>query len=106
MIYVDDMRAKFGRMLLSHLFADTDDELHAMAARIGVARKWHRAPPHASTSHYDIAEGKRDLAIAAGARPVSWRQFGLMCKGRRGNPDAPLDKTCLVAHVTPRLGAL
>ena len=27
--YVDDMNAGFGRMKMSHLIADTDDELHA-----------------------------------------------------------------------------
>lgn len=44
-VYVDDMKANFGRMVLCHMLADSDEELHAMAARIGVARKWHQAPP-------------------------------------------------------------
>jgi hypothetical protein len=45
MVYVDDMRAKYGRMVMCHLIADTDAELHAMAKAIGVARRWHQAPP-------------------------------------------------------------
>lgn len=64
--YVDDMRAPYGRMIMCHLLADTDDELHAMAAKIGVARRWHQKPgtPH---SHYDICLSKRALAVKLGA---------------------------------------
>lgn len=39
-VYVDNMRAPFGRMLMCHMSADTSEELLAMADRIGVARKW------------------------------------------------------------------
>ena len=30
-VYVDDMNAAYGCMKMSHMLADTDDELHAMA---------------------------------------------------------------------------
>lgn len=76
-VYVDDMRAAYGRMVMCHMVADTDEELHAMAARIGVARRWHQAPPR-HTSHYDIALTKRALAVAAGAVEVTQRQLGAM----------------------------
>jgi hypothetical protein len=89
-VYVDSMRAKYGRLVLCHMIADTDEELHAMADRIGVARKWHQSPPLASSSHYDIALCKRALAIEAGAVPITWRQCSLMTMLRRRNPDAPL----------------
>lgn len=39
-IYVDNMRANYGRMKMCHMVADSTDELLAMADRIGVARKW------------------------------------------------------------------
>ena len=81
-VYVDDMKAGYGSMKMCHLIADTDDELHAMADRIGVAREWHQAPPH-HDSHYDVALSKRALAIAAGAVEITWRQAGCMTLRRR-----------------------
>lgn len=82
-VYVDDMRARYGRMIMCHMIADSDEELHAMADRIGVARRWHQAPPKASHSHYDIALSKRAVAVAAGAVPITWRQTAFMVKRRR-----------------------
>lgn len=66
-VYVDRVELGFGRMVMCHMIADTPDELHAMAGRIGVARRWFQLPPKASFWHYDIAKSKRSLAIAAGA---------------------------------------
>lgn len=66
-VYVDRMKARYGRMVMCHMIADTVDELHAMADRIGVARRWFQTPPKASFPHYDIALSKRALAIEAGA---------------------------------------
>ena len=82
-VFVDDMRAKFGRLIMCHMIADTDEELHAMAEVIGVARKWHQAPPKVSNSHYDIALSKRALAVKHGAIEISWRQASAMCFRRR-----------------------
>ena len=75
--YVDDMRAKFGRMTMCHLIADTDDELHAMADRIGVARKWFQG------DHYDLALSRRALAVAAGAQEITRRELGLKTIAKR-----------------------
>lgn len=81
-VYVDDMRAKFGRYVMCHMLADTDAELHAMAERIGVQRRWHQAPPRHS-SHYDIALSKKALAIEAGAIEITMRQAAAMSARRR-----------------------
>lgn len=94
-VYVDDMKASFGRMVMCHMIADTDDELHAMADKIGVARKWHQKPPK-SDSHYDIALSKRALAVAAGAVEITLRQAGTMNMRRRitgelGKPEESAD---------------
>lgn len=81
-VYVDDMQAGYGRMTMCHMLADTDDELHAMADRIGVARRWHQkaGTPH---SHYDICKAKRALAVAAGAKEITMREVGALIRARR-----------------------
>ena len=85
-VYVDDMHlypaGQLGRMKMSHLLADTDEELHAMADKIGVTRRWHQAPPR-HDSHYDIAMSKRAQALAHGAIAITWRQAGAMNMRRR-----------------------
>ena len=72
-VYVDTMKAKFGNMVMCHMFADTDEELHAMADKIGIQRKWFQCPPKASWRHYDIALSKRKLALSFGAEEMQWR---------------------------------
>lgn len=86
MVYVDDMRAPFGRLVMCHMIADTDEELRVMAAAIGVAQRWHQG------DHFDICLSKKVLAIAAGAMEVTRRQCGAMVIRRRatgllGSPD-------------------
>lgn len=72
-VYVDKDKNKYGRMLMSHMCADTIDELHEMAERIGVARKWlQNSSRH---PHYDICQSKRKLAIEYGAIEVSAREM-------------------------------
>lgn len=94
-VYVDDQRAKLGFMVMCHMLADSDTELHAMADAIAVLRKWHQAPPK-HDSHYDIALTKRNLALAAGAIPITKRQAGCMVMRRRvtgvlGRPEDAVD---------------
>ncbi|WP_234775233.1 DUF4031 domain-containing protein [Paraburkholderia tropica] len=80
-VYVDDMRAAYGRMVMCHMIADTDDELHAMAAAIGVARRWHQKTG-TPRSHYDIALSKRAAAVMRGAVEITWRQASAMTAHR------------------------
>jgi hypothetical protein len=74
---------QFGRMKMSHLLADTDDELHAMAARIGVARKYWQSPARTSGSHYDISMSMRAAACTAGAIEITLKQAAAMNARRR-----------------------
>jgi len=76
-VYVDDMRAPFGRMIMCHMVADTEDELHEMADTIGVARRWYQG------DHYDIALSKRALAVKAGAIEFTGRELGRWLMERR-----------------------
>lgn len=74
-VYVDDVRHRFGNMVMCHLWADTLEELFAMVDKIGVQRKWIQGHPtlsfgkhrNASWVHFDIALSKKALAIDAGA---------------------------------------
>lgn len=72
-VYVDDMylypMGKFRRMKMSHMIADNEDELHAMADRIGVARRWYQG------DHYDICKSKRSLALKNGAIPITVKEL-------------------------------
>lgn len=91
-VYVDDMRAGYGRMVMCHMIADTDEELHAMADRIGVARRWFQKPG-TPRRHYDIALTKRALAVQAGAIEITWRQASCMTarRGVEGSLGSPAD---------------
>ncbi|NBJ13236.1 DUF4031 domain-containing protein [Microvirga arsenatis] len=73
-VYVDSLRLPYRGMLMCHMFADSLDELHAMADRIGVARKHFQKPPKASWHHYDICLTKRAKAVRCGA--VSTDRYG------------------------------
>ena len=61
-VYVDDMRASFGRMVMCHMIADTTDELLAMVDQIGINQKWIQYPGKPK-EHFDIALLKADLNL-------------------------------------------
>lgn len=81
-VYIDDFFANYGRMKMCHMLADTDEELHSMADRIGIQRKWWQSPHKTSGSHYDIAISKRKLALEFGAIAISYRQAAAMNRRR------------------------
>ena len=85
-VYVDNMHesklGNFGRMKMSHMIADTTEELLAMADRIGVQRRWLQYPG-THKEHFDIALSKRAMAIAAGAVEIDMEQTSAMCRRRR-----------------------
>lgn len=86
-VYVDDMRAPYGRMIMCHMIADSDAELHAMARVIGVARRWfHRG-------HYNICLESRARAVAAGAVEVTKREAAAMAALRCADGSL-LDPAC------------
>lgn len=74
-VYVDRVNIRYGRMVMCHMIADTEAELHAMADRIGVQRKWFQDTSKASFPHYDIAQSKKALAIKAGAIECDRKAF-------------------------------
>ncbi len=87
-VYLDDWRqpARLGRVTdrWSHLVADTDEELHAFAASLGMRREWFQWKPHRPHhAHYDVPERHRARVLARGAVPVGWRDVGRMVRARR-----------------------
>lgn len=75
MVYVDDMYAPFGRMLMCHMVADTTAELVAMANRVGVSAEWIQKPGTAG-EHFDVSKSTRKLAVHYGATEITWMQLG------------------------------
>ena len=73
-VYVDDMRARYGRMIMCHMVADTLEELHDMADKIGIKRKWFQG------DHYDICLAKRRNAVALGAKEITRREALRICR--------------------------
>lgn len=84
-VYVDNMRAPYGRMIMCHMIGDTEEELHKMAAAIGVARKWYQK------DHYDICLSKRAKAVLLGAKEVTRRELGLIIIYKRVHHRPPTD---------------
>jgi hypothetical protein len=81
-VYVDNMRAAYGRMVMCHMIADSTEELLEMVDKIGVQRKWLQ---HAGThrEHFDISQSKRALAVAHGAVALSIMDLGRKLRARR-----------------------
>lgn len=83
-VYVDWARNPYRRYLMCHMVADTQEELLAMADTIGVDRKWIQYPGEAK-EHFDIAQSKRELAVAAGAKEITSRELVAIIREKRKN---------------------
>lgn len=70
-VYVDRPVHRYGRMRMCHMLADTLDELHVMAARVGLKPEWFQAH---STPHYDVCKKNRELALRLGAIQADRKQ--------------------------------
>ena len=89
MILIDDIRrysnGPRGWLYWCHMASDdlTEgglEQLHVMALSIGLRREWFQNHPR--HPHYDLPPEKRELAIAAGAIPVSSRELVRRCSRR------------------------
>ena len=81
-VYVDNMEAPFGRMIMCHMIADSREELDAMADKIGVARKWIQKAG-TEYEHYDICKAKKLLALQAGAKEITQHDLALKFREKR-----------------------
>lgn len=85
-VYVDRAKNPLNQMLMSHMLADTEDELHAMAGAIGLKREWFQ---NHGTPHYDLCQSKRQLALAAGAVEIDRRQTVVIIRRLRNEREFP-----------------
>lgn len=93
-VYVDDARHPLGRMIMGHMLADSLEELHGMAASIGMERRWYQP---LSFPHYDVSLQRRASALALGAMQVDRR--GIVAVKRRLSLDPAFQTEVLQAHL-------
>ena len=77
-----------------HLLADTPEELHAMAAALGMPRRMYQ--DHPWRWHYDLPGHLREQAVQLGAQEVTMHRVGALLRAR---------KTDLTGRHTPDGGA-
>lgn len=72
-VYVDKTQNKLGRMITCHMLADTLEELHEMAEKIGAMRSWLQIS-RTGVPHYDIPLFRKDQALELGAILIGRRE--------------------------------
>lgn len=86
-VYVDQFFSttpskKWRHYKACHMWADSLEELLLMAAKIGLDKRWIQRK---SIIHFDLSESKRELAVAYGAKEVTWRDmYQFMRSKKRG----------------------
>jgi uncharacterized protein DUF4031 len=68
-VYVDDAVVHWRGRRWAHLMADTLDELHVFATRLGIPQRAFQ--DKTSGAHYDVTTELRDEAIRLGAVAIS-----------------------------------
>jgi hypothetical protein len=82
--YVDEPIWEWRGRRWCHLIADTPEELHELAASLGLLRQWFQSKPGRPWhDHYDLPEEVRGQAIALGAEPLTTADMGRRQASRR-----------------------
>jgi len=58
---------------MCHMMADTEEELHGMAGKIGLKHRWAQVS-RSGVLHYDICQQKRAEAVRHGAIEIGRRK--------------------------------
>jgi hypothetical protein len=64
-----------------HMTADTQDELHKFALRLGLKLTWFQ--DHKWGWHYDLVPSRREKAVALGAVELTTRELCELMRKRR-----------------------
>jgi hypothetical protein len=83
MVYVDDPIWLWQGRRWCHLLADTPEELHFFASRLGLHRSSFQGPPKSNTPHYDITAFERSRAVALGARQCTRAEVAAIARAAR-----------------------
>jgi len=76
-VYVDPL-INYGWKLGAscHLIADTEEELHSFADKLGLRREWFQLSKGREIPHYDLVKSRRDKAVKLGAIELTRREMG------------------------------
>ena len=75
MLYVDDARNPFGRMIMCHMMADDTDELLRAADWLGLRREWLQKAG-TEYEHFDVSLSMRKRAVCElRARQMTGREM-------------------------------
>lgn len=85
-VYVDDAVHLWRGQRWAHLMADTLEELHAMAAQLGIPRRAFQ--DRRSGAHYDVTASLREQAIGLGAVAISRHRDRALLRAVIGNAKA------------------
>lgn len=88
MMYIDNARISYRGMRMSHLMADTTDELLWAERALGLPPNSIQYPG-TEREHLDVSASKRVLAIRLGAQTVTSRELVNIVRKRRSNRPEP-----------------
>ncbi len=92
-VYVDEPIWEWRGRRWCHLTADTEEELHAFAAMLGLERsRFQTKPERPWVDHYDIPDDKRDEAVALGAVELTFKEAGAQLARKRRIARGELDR--------------
>ena len=72
-VYIDKANIKYKRMIMCHMIADSYEELHDMAKKIGMKNTWFQK--NASFPYYDVCLMRKKKALEYGAIEVSRKEL-------------------------------
>ena len=85
-VYVDSEEIRWRGRVWCHLVADSLDELHSFAARLGLQRKWFQSKSF--YPHYDVTLSVKVRAMRLGAVHADRRKIIGCCKQMRAQLQA------------------